>query len=152
MLRGVALFEFFDLFLGFFFRVIHGLADLLPALGGLFGSGLLVRVLDLLGCVLGIFPGFLHRAFGLVDYAFVGQLFAADSLSDALLHLADSLIDLAAHLIFIHKFLLILCRTNFVSKFSIAAGFLVDAITPKSYAPGSSRPSGEQRRRPEFPP
>src|SRR5580658_6566192 len=109
MSRGVALFEFLDLGLGFFFCVIHGLADLLPALGSLFGSGLLVRIMDLLGGILGIAPGFLHRAFGLFDHAFVGQLFAADSLSDALLHFAHRLVDFAAHLIFIHKFLLICC-------------------------------------------
>src|SRR5271155_2612793 len=72
MSRGVALFEFFDLDLGLVLRVVHGLADVLPSLGGLFGSGFFVRFVDLLRGVLGIAPGFLDRAFYLVDYPFVG--------------------------------------------------------------------------------
>jgi len=43
-----------------------------PALGGPFGSGFLVRFMDLLRGVLSIAPGFLHRIFGLIDYPFVG--------------------------------------------------------------------------------
>jgi hypothetical protein len=72
MSRGVALFEFLNLDLGFVFRVIHGLADFLPCLGGLFESGFLVRFMDLLRGILGIAPGFLHRTFGLIAYPFVG--------------------------------------------------------------------------------
>src|SRR5450432_193591 len=102
--RGVALFEFLNLDLGLVFRVIHRLADLLPAPGGLFGSRFLVRFTDLLRGVLGIAPGFLPRTVGLIDYPFVGQLFATNTFSDALLHYAHRLIDLASHLILIHEF------------------------------------------------
>src|ERR1700689_2521899 len=69
---GVPFFEVFNLALCFLFRVIHGLAHLLPVLFGLLGSGFLVRFLDLLGCLLGIAPGFFHRTLGLIDHSFVG--------------------------------------------------------------------------------
>jgi len=67
MSRRVALFEFLNLDLGLVFRVIHRLADLLPAPVSLFGSGFLVRLMDLLRGVLSIAPGFLYRTFGLID-------------------------------------------------------------------------------------
>src|SRR5450631_8612 len=102
----VALFEFLNLDLCLFFRVIHGLTDVLPSLGGLLGRGFLVRFVDLFRGVLGIAPGFLHSTFGLLDHPFVGQFFAANTFSDALLHFAHCLIDLASHLILIHEFLL----------------------------------------------
>src|ERR1700691_1777603 len=69
---GVPFFEVFNLALCFLFRVIHGLARLLPVLCGLLGSGFLVRFVDLLGCILGIAPGFFHRTLGLIDHSFVG--------------------------------------------------------------------------------
>jgi len=47
----VAPFEFIYPALGFLFRVIQRLAELLPALGALLGSGLLMRFVDLLRSV-----------------------------------------------------------------------------------------------------
>ena len=64
----VAPFEFINPALGLLFRVIHRLAELLPALGALLGSGLLMRFMDLLRGVLGITPGFLRRTFDLIDH------------------------------------------------------------------------------------
>src|SRR5580698_7358994 len=74
-LSGVALFEFLDLGLGLLFRVIHGLTDLLAVLSDLFGSGLLVRLMDLLRGVLRVAPCFLRRAFGLIDHSLYWLVF-----------------------------------------------------------------------------
>src|SRR5271166_2457243 len=98
----VAPFEFIDPALGLLFRVIHRLAELLPALGALLGSGLLMRFMDLLRGVLGIAPGFLRRTFDLIDHALVGQFLIANAFSDALLHFSHCLSDLASHLILVH--------------------------------------------------
>ena len=106
MSHGVALFEFRNPALCLAFRVIDGLADLLTAPGGLRGSGFLVRFMDLLRGVLCIAPGFLRRSLSLIDHSFVGQLLAAHTFSDALLHFANCLSDLASHLIFVHWFIL----------------------------------------------
>jgi catechol 2,3-dioxygenase-like lactoylglutathione lyase family enzyme len=62
----------------------------------------LLEIMNLVRGVLGIAPGFLRRALGLVDHTFVGQLLAAHSFSNALLHFSHCLSDLASYLIFIH--------------------------------------------------
>src|SRR5580698_6748154 len=99
----VAPFEFVNAALGLVFRVVHRLADLLTPLSGLLSGGFLMRFMDLRRGVLGIAPGFLRRAFGLIDHAFVGQLLAANAFSDTLLHFSHCLSDLAPHLILIHS-------------------------------------------------
>jgi hypothetical protein len=68
----VAPLEFINPGLGLVFGVIHGLAELLPALGGLLGSGLLMGFMDLLRGIFGIALGLLGRAFDLIDHTFVG--------------------------------------------------------------------------------
>jgi hypothetical protein len=99
----MALFEVLDFTFYFILGVVDGLADLAASPIGMLARGIVVRVADLFRRIFRVSPGFLDGTFSLVGDPFVCQVVVSDGFPNALLHFSNRLIDLAGHLIFIHK-------------------------------------------------
>src|SRR5580704_2542117 len=88
------------------FQLVLGIVDRLTYVVtgpvGFFRSGLPVRLIYLVGCVLHIAPGLLYGPLGLIDDSLVGEFVVADRFADALLDFSNGLIDFSGDLILIH--------------------------------------------------
>jgi hypothetical protein len=101
-LGGVTLFEFVDLHLRFLLGIFHGLADIVAHVVSFLLSGLLMRFTYLVCRILRVTPSFLCGTLCLIDNSLIGHFLIANGCADALLNLANDLIDLARNLVFIH--------------------------------------------------